>query len=481
MTLAVDGGNLAIEALAGTGKTSTLRLIAEAKSNQRCQFVAFNRKIVDDARGSFPDNVNCSTAHSLAMKAVGRDFRHRLNDRFQKWTLVADKLGLDPDTPMVFDRDDDTFELHAGRIAAIAYRTVDGFCTSADDEISARHVPFQVGLDPAGGPYDNRDRLAAKVVPLARQIWADVSSVDGHRFRFAHNHYLKVWQLSEPVIPADVILFDESQDANPLMMSIVEQQAERCQLIWVGDSQQQIYGWNGALNALERVEVDNRTYLTTSFRFGPEVAEAANLVLARLNSPKRLTGAGKPGSVGPLEGAPDAILCRTNGLVMATALDLMETGQRVAVQGGVDQVLRFARAAADLMEGKRTDHPELACFANWPQVQDYIAAEGEDARELAVLARMVEDHGVDYLTGALRCFVDPEKTSGYDVVVSTAHKSKGAEWDLVRLADDFPVENPSDEELRLLYVAATRARRHLDAESADLAGRYSLARILAEG
>lgn len=49
------------------------------------------------------------------------------------------------------------------------------------------------------------------------------------------------------------------------------------------------------------------------------------------------------------------------------------------------------------------------------------------------------------------------------ITISTAHKAKGREWDTVRLYGDFPhVDNMSDEELRLVYVAVTRARKHLD-------------------
>lgn len=59
-----------------------------------------------------------------------------------------------------------------------------------------------------------------------------------------------------------------------------------------------------------------------------------------------------------------------------------------------------------------------------------------------------------------------------DVIVSTAHKAKGLEWDRVRIGDDFfgPKEDadlgavvmPPAEELRLAYVAVTRAQKELD-------------------
>ncbi|GKW03098.1 hypothetical protein PEC301877_19130 [Pectobacterium carotovorum subsp. carotovorum] len=55
-----------------------------------------------------------------------------------------------------------------------------------------------------------------------------------------------------------------------------------------------------------------------------------------------------------------------------------------------------------------------------------------------------------------------------DVVVSTAHRSKGLEWDTVILNDDFsditdPLlsEAARTDETNLLYVATTRARKLL--------------------
>ena len=58
--------------------------------------------------------------------------------------------------------------------------------------------------------------------------------------------------------------------------------------------------------------------------------------------------------------------------------------------------------------------------------------------------------------------------SDADLTVVTAHRSKGLEWDTVVLNDDFnDINNPlisaedRRDELNLLYVAATRARKML--------------------
>ncbi|WP_087002259.1 ATP-binding domain-containing protein [Rhizobium sullae] len=71
---------------------------------------------------------------------------------------------------------------------------------------------------------------------------------------------------------------------------------------------------------------------------------------------------------------------------------------------------------------------------------------------------------------ALNRTVDEEKA---DLVISTAHKSKGREWKSVRLMDDFLRSSPADKkdsgpdpaEMRLLYVALTRAKESLEVPS----------------
>ena len=58
-----------------------------------------------------------------------------------------------------------------------------------------------------------------------------------------------------------------------------------------------------------------------------------------------------------------------------------------------------------------------------------------------------------------------------EIMVSTAHKAKGLEWDRVRVADDFtpPLdgERADPAELMLAYVTVTRAKRELAPGSLD--------------
>src|SRR6185437_16034846 len=89
------GGSLRIDAYAGTGKTTTLRYLAQG-TDRRGHYLAFNKSIATHAQQLFPTLVRCSTYHSVAYGAI----RSRYGDDNNKMAgnanaiLIADILGL---------------------------------------------------------------------------------------------------------------------------------------------------------------------------------------------------------------------------------------------------------------------------------------------------------------------------------------------------------------------------------------------------
>ena len=226
----VAGKHLVVNAGAGTGKTATLKLLGAATPDRTALYIAYNRAIAKDAERSFPRNVTCRTAHSLAFRAVGRRFKHRLDGPRQPARVVAQLLGVDP------LRVDASLLLAPTQVARIVTDTVARFCRSADPELGARHVPRVEGI----ATPQARGQVRAAVVPLARRAWADITRPDG-RLKFTHDYYLKLWQLTAPRLEADVVMLDEAQDADPLIADIFERQRDHAQLVAVGDASQAIY------------------------------------------------------------------------------------------------------------------------------------------------------------------------------------------------------------------------------------------------
>jgi hypothetical protein len=465
LDLFATGESFAIEAGAGTGKTSTLVMLAEATSRVG-RYIAFNKAIVVDAGEKMPANVACSTAHSLAFRAVGRQFSHRLNSGRMRSEEIARRLGIRPIEVTVANVGRKT--LAAGFLAGHVMRAVTRFCQTADPAPSRRHVGYIDGIDlpdAATGDrtFDNNRLVAAELEPFIVAAWADLTRRDG-QLPFKHDHYLKFWQLSEPVIDADFILFDEVQDADPVMADIVLRQAERgVQVVLVGDSQQAIYEWRGAVNAFQLFGLTNTTFLTQSWRFGEAIAEQANDVLALIpDAALRLRGTPSTPSTVAAVDDPRAVLCRTNAAAVREVFAYLADGRRPHLVGGGKDVVAFARGAQALQDGRRTEHPELACFTSWDEVQAYVDQDPQ-GDELRLLVKLIDDFGADRIISTLGDRMPAEAAA--DVIVSTAHKAKGREWDTVRLAGDFTLGQngaPEPSELRLLYVAVTRARLVLD-------------------
>lgn len=189
-----SGQNLVIEAGAGTGKTSTLRLAATAMNGRNGLYVAYNRSIADEARRSFPANVSCSTAHSLAFRAIGRNYSHRLNSKRLPAREIAQLLGIRQ--PLQVSED---VLLPPEQLAQIAMGTVKTFCRSADPALTIKHVPRVNGVDSAG-----QEELARTILASAAGAWSDLQRLDG-RLPFTPDHYLKMWQLTRPNLNADFV------------------------------------------------------------------------------------------------------------------------------------------------------------------------------------------------------------------------------------------------------------------------------------
>ena len=456
---ALETVDLSIEALAGTGKTSTLKLLAESKKTLKGTYIAFNKSIVDEAKSTFPGNVHCATAHSLAFGAVGRDYKERLsNAQRMSFKQVAEWL----EAPQFrFKSRISDHVLDPAQIAQFAQATVRNFCKSVDEDIAANHLemPILISID-----KNSTAKFGKLVVPLARKIWEDIQLTDGF-MRFSHDHYLKMWQLSKPRINADFILFDEAQDADPVMLDVINRQTS-AQIVYCGDEYQAIYEWRGAKNALTMVDVDDHLWLTQSFRFGDPIAEKANEFLELLGARMRVKGY-KPqvSYVRPIAD-PDAILCRTNAGVISALMNEQARGRRVSIIGRTQELIDFAEACERLQNGIRSGHPELAPFPSWESVLGFIDEYPDESQEIKTMVELIQTFSASRLVAALRQVVHEVHS---DVVISTAHRAKGREWGKVKLNGDFlHVDDMETEDLRLAYVAVTRAEVELDMTAWDL-------------
>jgi hypothetical protein len=453
-----QGGSLKINAYAGAGKTSTLEMLAHA-TGRRGQYLAFNRDIVADARKRFPETVACNTTHSLAYKAVVG--RYRGDEKKLTGRINANQLAeIHGFKTWRIDKD---HTLQPRSQGFLILDTVRRFAMSADPEPLAAHVPKHGSL--LAAPTDTLSAVNDFAVRGARHVWAQMQAAND-AMPLGHDGYLKLWALSNPMIAADFVLMDEAQDTNPVVLDLLKSQP--AQMIYVGDKYQQIYEWRGAVNAMEAIDTNHETFLSTSFRFGEGIAEGASKLLSLLGESRPLRGNPAANSrIGPTPNA-GTVLARTNAYTITAVIEAIDAGRRPHLIGGSDELVKMLRGVTDLKRGDPSDIPDFFGFAKWQEVIEFArSGEGE---HLQTFVNLVETRGEKQLLWALGRVVEADES---DLVISTAHKAKGREWSTVRLMDDFiksqPRRGPDGEpgakrplyeasELRLLYVALTRAK-----------------------
>jgi hypothetical protein len=452
-----SGQDMKLIAVAGAGKTTTLRLMAES-APKRLLYLAFNRSIKEEAERKFPKNVDVKTLHGLAFGRVVKgkgpfEAKFRAGEGQVRPHHVIEALNLrDP-------------------ILALVIRdTLGRFIRSGEEHPKEEHIPIEYRakrevLDPKRWANEVKFILRA-----TKRLWKKMKDPEDP-FPISHDGYVRIWvEQGGNLRGWDGVLVDEAQDLDPLFLGLLEKHKGLLQRVYVGDPRQQIYGWRGAVNAMDRLDAP-ASALTWSFRFGNTLGEAVRLLTARsTGGPIPVVGKASWETRVDLSfpELPFAVLTRTNvGAIKAVLSHHDLHLGRVHVVGGVEELCWLLEDVGALKEGgvRPKPHPELVGVRTWEELEE-LAGVSPQIKVLLELVKGTDPYGLaDYLR---RTQVPAHEAR---LLVSTAHKAKGREWDRVVLWDDFPTwweegrapfgVEPDPEEENLFYVAMTRARRHL--------------------
>ncbi|MDR0621308.1 MAG: AAA family ATPase [Deltaproteobacteria bacterium] len=462
---------VAITAYAGTGKTSTLRAFAESHPKEKTLYLAFNKSLAEESKIAFSScpNVLVKTIHSLAYGSIGHKYSRTLGE-IRPYALM----------PYINE-----YKIHSQEIKYFLAKEVNeclqDFFMSASPSLEAflksRKRKIKVKLEGAG-------KRAKDMTSLVSKVWKD--SVDG-KFTMPHNGYLKLFQM-EPggkLDQYDRILVDEAQDLNDCMISLVT--GARAKQIFVGDPYQQIYGFNGAVNALSKKYLRGSAvyYLTQSFRCPNSVAELANKYLTLLDAPKPFSGVAKPNAEGGVPG--NLLIARTNaGLFDFVAKNAQ--AKRFAYNGGfAGYQFEMILDLVNLINDKRhlVKDAFLKQFPTIEALELYANQANDSAANTRIrIAKKYKEDAFAIYNQMLKNIADESEA---DYIATTAHKIKGREYKNVILLDDFinlydmckmgatieaildktgslPIEFQcvvNLEEIRLIYMAMTRSKHNL--------------------
>jgi len=446
--------NLKIRAFAGSGKTTTLVEIAKRLEGNGL-YIAFNKSIQNEATKKFSYNVDCRTAHSLAYQASKEIIHNRIEEL--TITYIKDFLKIKG-----------IYGYEPLELSFFILKLLRVYCNTDKENIDdslASHPIFDIIKVK---PY-SRYKIINYIIEKGREYWQECWKKNSS-LPIEHDFYLKIYQLVKPDLSKTYryILFDECQDASPVMLDIVSRQ--NCQKIYVGDEHQQIYEWRGAVNAFNNIEGETY-YLSQSFRFGEEIAKKANIITKTKGEEKALRGLEDINSQ-IINEIPEihTRLCRTNSRIIECIIDNPETP--IHIIGGNTEVINLAKSGYALYKNriKEVRDKKLKQFESWEIMKEFNK-KYEDP-DITFLISIISKYG-NYFYKIILVLESANYVNENcaKITLSTIHKSKGREWDNVVVEDDFLILKKENnikyvienkiEELNLMYVAITRAKKKL--------------------
>ena len=451
------GEVMVVQALAGTGKTTTLCEWAKARPHMNIRYVAFNRSVKEEAVKRFPPHVTCSTIDGLV-------WEHR---------VAHGIMGTPPKE--IFDK----FTPLYTPVSALkcsytnlrnALRTVHAFCKSSSTAVLLSHVPrtMRVGQTKQAIDEGTRDRLCLMAQDMYNLM--ESGTLPCGSFDVAE----KIMAQKETFVGCQTILVDESQDLNAPMIKTVLNQLDHAGVVFVGDPYQHIYQFKKCISifaspALEGMCSSVRHMrLTESFRFGPVIAACANQILLEREDVETI-GVVRVVGKGSSDGKVDSPIPASNIFALA---DKLPKREKIAVLFRTNRELLSFFLKHELkfhVKGnvkKETLVRLSTAYQTNPGkfMRDWEERDDEGSDEVFLYELIAEHQGdiTDILEHLKTRSVQSRQTG---VVLSTVHQSKGLEFhtvvmwgDTQRKSKDNP---PSEEERNIRYVAATRAKHVL--------------------
>ncbi|MGP2658126.1 UvrD-helicase domain-containing protein [Malaciobacter sp. WC5094] len=476
-----------INAVAGSGKTTTLLEYAKQNKHLKILYLAYNKSLQQSIQKKLSEynlsNMSISTIHSLAYNKI----------EAYRYTLAHD-LKV-----QVIERVLCSFEQTVNQrnnyypipeYIALMKDLVNFYCNSSLIALDLKLIEN----------YKKQSDLSAKILELINKDTSRVlahlkhilSSMKNKQIDATHDFYLKMFYLNKKIssnLGYDLILVDEAQDISDVMIGIVESQ--NCRRVYVGDSFQQIYSFRYAINALNKIDLPSFN-LTKSFRFSNEYAKDLQKRINSLyekNSTKPLNISGIDSKTSFHRNCIDedkqyTIISRSTFGLMQELVQHIHSDKKFYFEGGYNSYSFMNQTVYSIfyLKEKKNDKVtldeikdfesiyELEQFAKDTKNQDYLN-----------IIKFINTYG-DNIFDINKKIKDRLTTNKEEanIIFTTTHKSKGLEYNQVLMTNDFitkkEISNPKsklshlriNEELNIYYVAATRVKKAIDLASLNL-------------
>lgn len=478
-------GNAIVEAVAGSGKTTTIvectQRIPRGKS---CIMLAFNKTIAEELKNR---GVNARTFHSLTYTPV-MNSRKTNNVETNKLRMLTKQL-FSSDEAFIYGA-------FLAKLVGLARNAGIG-CLVADKEEAWWDLIDHHDLE-----LENERGNIATAVEYAR-ILLDESN----RSNYVDFDDMLYFAVKDGILlpKFDFVFVDEAQDTNAMQRAIIRKICHQdSRVIFVGDPAQAIYGFRGADSdsmglLAEEFDCENLP-LTISYRCAtsvvkeahryvkhieaaPEAPEGKIYKVASLNQVILNTAALCAGdSTEPTPEAPedraftprDLVVCRTTKPLIALAFKAMR--QRVPVKIMGREIGQGLKTLIGKMRANDVDDLVVKLEAWAAREIDKAIAKQLDAKvdqlqdKLDAILCLVEGLPEDRRTieDLLECLESLFNNNVQALTLSTIHKAKGMEADRVWWLNSSLCPSKwakqdwqKKQEINLCYVAVTRAKTTL--------------------
>lgn len=330
-----EKGNLLVDAKAGSGKTSTLLLVADIlnKQDKNCLFLAFNKSIVEELQNKIEDNNKClvKTLHSLGLtflksylyRKYKQDYVLNINTNkmrdlvkyFYEQCCMEDVIKANEDSLSL----DEIKELHTNYISDLI--TLCDFCrlyyVNYKDSDAVKHLMFKCCMYIDKHYKDeiiNYSEVVCNVLDTNIYQFENPEFNDKGQaiFNIDYTDMIYFPVLYNMNIPysitgyLDIILVDEVQDLSILQQYFVKLlNTGYNRYIFVGDKKQAIYGFAGAdSNSIDKIKQNflvNELPLNICYRCPEKVIKLAQELVPEIEWNKARSDIGDVGTVNILK------------------------------------------------------------------------------------------------------------------------------------------------------------------------------------
>lgn len=480
-----------INAVAGSGKTTTLLEYAKRNLNLNILYLAYNKSLQVSLQEKLNEynltNMNVSTIHALAYNKIEA---YRYNLAHDLKVQVIERVLCDYEEKINQRRN----YYPIPEYIALIKDLVNFYCNSSLIALDIKLIDT----------YKKQSDLSAKILELINKDQSRVlahlkhilSNMKNKNIDATHDFYLKMFYLNKKVssnLGYDLILVDEAQDISDVMIGIVE--AQECRRVYVGDSFQQIYSFRYAINALNKIDLPSYE-LTHSFRFSNEFAKILQKNLNTLykeNNKQSLKISGTTNTtISGVEVVDQdkqfTVIARSTFGLIQEIVQYIHGDKKIYFEGGYGSYSFMNQTVYSIFYIKQKKNEkitldELKDFESISELEQF--AKDTKNQDYLNIIKFINTYGdnIFEINKKIKEKLVSKKEEA-DIIFTTTHKSKGLEYDQVVMTSDFiskkEISNPKNklshlrinEELNIYYVAATRTKKAINLASLNLDYKY---------